>query len=90
MACPELAKADASYPWYIRLTTRQPIELGDDQGGFVNPAGRQGFGELRSIATTAALNLRELADGLYAVEMGLDGLPLRLKPRARCGLGGPC
>ena len=66
----------------------EPVELGDYQGRFVNPAGRQGFGELRPVVTMSAFDLRELADGLYAVQVGFDGLPLRLKPEAATALAG--
>src|SRR5207302_543081 len=47
--------------------TGQPIELGNDQGGFMNAASRQSFGELRSIATTAAFDLRELRERFFAL-----------------------
>ena len=71
---------------YKRNVPGEPIELCDHQGGFVNATGRQGFGELRSVRTTAAFDFRELAEGLYAVEVGLDGLPLRLKPEPAAAL----
>jgi hypothetical protein len=71
---------------YKRNVSGQTVELCDNQGGFVNPAGCQGFGELRSVATTAAFDFRELAEGRYAVQVGLDGLPLRLKPEAATAL----
>ena len=64
------------------------VELGDYQGGFVNPACRQGFGELRSVRTTAAFDFRELADGLCAVQVRLHGPPLSLKPEPATALAG--
>ena len=65
----------------------QPVELGNDELGLVLAAGEQRLGQLRAIRTLAALNLGVLGDEppRAAVQVGLDGLPLRLKAEA----GGP-
>jgi hypothetical protein len=46
------------------------------------------FGELRSVGTTTAFDFRELVEGHYAVQVGLDGLPLSFKPEAATALAG--
>jgi hypothetical protein len=62
----------------------QAIELGNDELGFLFPAGRERLLQLRPVIALAALDLRELADEVppTAVEIVKDRLPLRLKAQS--------
>src|SRR5258708_4369992 len=66
----------------------EPVELGDHQDGFMEPAGCQGCGKLRAVATTPAFDLRKLGYGRSAVQVAGYGLLLSLDPEPAAALAG--
>jgi hypothetical protein len=63
----------------------QTVELGNYQLGTSEPARLQGLCELRPIRALPTLDLSELGDQLpiAAIQVLLDGLPLRFKAKTR-------
>jgi hypothetical protein len=71
---------------YKSYVTGQPVKFCNHEGGFVDPACRECFGELWTVCTTPAFDLRKLADEFCAFDVGLDRMPLGLKPEAAAAL----